>query len=233
MYVKFKVTRHAIQRIIERYPDICKDFPEILEFKSNSIPRLFKPIFNELMKNCTENNSYLNNSARMVNMYEKYGYESDLKYAEHEKYNLVFVLRKNRTEECFKIVTTMPKEYVPTVKNIKFNHVKRKDGFEIENMENLDVLYNFDTNEISNFIKNKEQEEKSEMLTKQTSQHIKDQLFKAAENQKANFLEKISNTRMKYGFSVEGVVYEYEFNKNSKDKLKILNKKDLVKRNSI
>lgn len=124
--MNFVLTKHAIQRLQERFPHLCKDFNSSPKTNKNELIAFF-PLFEKLIFEAKENNSFLNNTNFMFKLYEKHGFDSDYKLLELKNESLVFVMAKNRSDKIFRVITVMPNGYVPTVSHQKFSEKKKKE----------------------------------------------------------------------------------------------------------
>ncbi len=124
--VNFVLTKHAIKRLQERFPHLCKDFNSSPKTNKNDLIAFF-PLFEKLIFEAKENNSFLNNTNFMFKLYEKHGFDSDYKLLELKNESLVFVMAKNRSDKIFRVITVMPNGYVPTVAHQKFSEKKKKE----------------------------------------------------------------------------------------------------------
>lgn len=122
------VTKHAVERIVERFPAIAKDYPALSKPFNEDGSLKYKTIsgIRNLLLNSNENNSFLNNSMFMMKMYEKHGYDTDFKFQVNPSYGMVFVLIKEANKKRFIMVTVL-KDANFLANNIKYNDKKSKE----------------------------------------------------------------------------------------------------------
>ncbi len=110
--VIYNLTRHAVERLMERFPHIAKkrNLDYLLNTKNVKIDQYFD-IFNDLCKESTENKSILNNSIFMVTYYEKYGWNVQFKFLEHPEHNLLMIFAKESWSQCYSLITVIPSSY--------------------------------------------------------------------------------------------------------------------------
>lgn len=139
--MKFFLTNHAVERIRERFPVFCQDFPTLKNWTHSQGLDVLYSIFKKILKDCEENNSFLNNTNYMIHLYEKYGYDTEYKMLEIKNEAIVFVLAKKRSEKTFRIVTIVPDRFVPNVANKKFSDKKKKEEIQQERVLKMHEIY--------------------------------------------------------------------------------------------
>lgn len=149
--MKYFLTYHAVERLKERFSDFYNKHPELKKWSREKGVESVKKLFDDFLSKSNENKSYINNTMYMLKLYEKYGYDTEYCFKEYEKENILFILTKNRSDNHYKLVTLMPTEYRPSVKNIKYNNKQKKedkhmkfvmDWYENLNVENKKLLKN-------------------------------------------------------------------------------------------
>ena len=219
--MKYFLTYHAVERFQERFGALCAKIPQLKSWTREQGLTHIKPLFDKMIESSTENRSYINNTAYMVQLYEKYGYDEDYCFLEMQEADILFLLVKNRSEKIYKLVTVMPSEYRPGVKNIKFNQTLKKEEkfnkFVLDWYENiaakLEKTPTLIVNNSTNAIKEK-LSPKSELYN---------QLLQALQSNKTSVVERISNTKCIHSCVIETMEYDFIYSNNSGDKEIYLN----------
>lgn len=105
--IEYRLTFHAVERLVQRLDKAISLCPN-LEFYKEKDCSTYKKFFNSLIKDSSEDKSFINNTARMIEFYEKYGYDFDYLFMPHKEYSIQFVLKKKRDEKQFLLVTVVP-----------------------------------------------------------------------------------------------------------------------------
>jgi len=116
----FTITKHAIDRLRERFPDFAKENDKII---SNSLKK--KAIYDFLINQTSEEKSFLNNSTFMIMLGEKYGFGKQ--YTMFTKDNILFIGISDDVGNY--IVTTMKRDehYVNQI-NTKIKKYEKKSS---------------------------------------------------------------------------------------------------------
>lgn len=113
----FTLTKHAIQRLRERFPRIAKE----LDQHEQPAVKLHKTY--QLLWDSSEERSFKNNSMHMKIVQEKYGYDNDYRFFVNGDVIFLGVINDGRRS----IVTVMDKKQhvVPHVRNTNLKYTKR------------------------------------------------------------------------------------------------------------
>ena len=172
---KYFLTYHSIERFQERFPEIARNFPQIKTWSRVKGVDSVKEFFDKLIERTQENKAYLNNTNYMINLYEKYGYDTEYKFMENIDNGILFVMAKERNEKSFRMVTLMPTEFR---KKHSLSKIKYSDKEKKEDKKNKKILemyedfkktsYSFENESLSIFerIDDLEKQEKFDVLYK-------------------------------------------------------------------
>lgn len=214
--MKYFITYHAIERLKERFAVFYNKQPELKNWTKEKGTNCIKALFDKLVEQTDENRSYLNNSMYMLNLYEKYGYDTEYCFKELRSENILFVFTKSRSEKHYKLVTLMPTDYRPSVKNIKYNDKQKKkdkhDKFIMDWYESLDS-------------KNKETVKQMDSFDIECSTDIKESLIKLVLENKTEIIARISNSKTHHKVILDNLEYEFVYSKTTGGKKEILLKK--------
>lgn len=103
--MNYYITKHAVERLKERFEDLWESIPQFKNWNKWKDPNKFKSIFNEWIVKSKENRSYINNTSKMIEFYEKYGYDTDYKFLECPDEKILFIFTKGRQMEKYALVT--------------------------------------------------------------------------------------------------------------------------------
>lgn len=204
--MKYFLTYHAVERLKERFSDFYNKHPELRVWSRDKGVKSVKKLFDDFLNQANENRSYINNTMYMLKLYEKYGYDTEYCFKELEKENILFVLTKNRSDNHYKLVTLMPTEYRPSVKNIKYNNKQKKedkhmkfvmDWYDNLNINNKTILEN-DLNPII-----------------ECSTEIKKALIDLVIDGKTESIRRISNSKSLHSIIYNNTYYEFVYGKTN------------------
>lgn len=202
---KYFITKHAVDRLIQRCPQAIKMWPKLNSWNGYSSPSIYKDVFEQIYQKSSENKSIINNTAFMVNKYwEKYGFDSEYRFFECQELRLQLVFVKSRNEKNFTLVTVAPFEGIQKIN--KWARTKTKEDKRNEEIISLyeakgsflemgQTAFNYSQNIIN------------------VSQHIKERLFKMAKDSKSRHISKISNSTACHEAEFDGKKYEFKFYK--------------------
>lgn len=117
------MTKHAIDRIFERFPRLVEEkklHRNAINMQFQHKSRIWTDLFVPMLENSTENRSYLNNTRVMMGFYERYGFESFFRFLDNVEMRARFVLRKSEKDDWI-IVTVIEMEYDRIRQNVKYN----------------------------------------------------------------------------------------------------------------
>lgn len=219
--MKYFLTYHAVERFQERFGTLCAKIPQLKVWSREQGLNHVKPLFDKMIESCTENRSYINNTAYMVQLYEKYGYDEDYCFLEMLEADILFLLVKNRSQKIYKLVTIMPSEYRPGVKNIKFNQTLKKEDkfnkFVLDWYENISAKLENTPTLIVNHSTNAMKEKLS------PKSELYNQLLDALNNNKTSVVERISNSKCIHSCIIKTMEYDFIYSNNNGDKEIYLN----------
>lgn len=207
---KYFLTYHSIERFQERFPEITKDFPKIKSWSRIKGVDSVKDFFDKLIEDAEENKAYLNNTSYMINLYEKYGYDTEYKFMENINNGILFVMAKERNEKNFRMVTLMPTEFRKkhSLSNIKYSDKEKKEDKKnkkiLEMYEDFKkTTYSFENETLSVFerIESLENQERFNILHKDSLLSI----IKAIDAK--NYYKILNGSRI---FMSKNFKYEYE-----------------------
>lgn len=105
----FRLTKHAIDRLIERAPKVLEIWPYLKSWSRHKNPHDFRGAFHEILQKSSENKSLINDTGYMANYYwDKYGFDSEFKFFENQDFKIKFVFVKHRGELDFNLATVAP-----------------------------------------------------------------------------------------------------------------------------
>ena len=202
----YYITKHAVDRLKERFPNITKKFPELKTWSIQDGTNVIKPFFNELIQESKEDKSHLNNTMYMLKLQDKYGIDTQYKFLINEKENILLTFKKDISQTTYALITIMPTEFKPTTKNTKYNNTATK--------------------------KEKRESEFLSLYDKYTSQNtptlnISQKLFQAVTNQETIPLGKISKTKTLHEAELEGNKYQFIYSKSTLT-IEIISKEEAI-----
>jgi len=109
---RFYLTNHVVERFEERFRSRFKS----INWGSDTA---IKDKISWMIRNSSENNSFLNNQKFMLDNYNKYGYDSKFRYLCCEDVVFLAVQNKNKNREV--IVTCFDNKYIVSHKKFKKN----------------------------------------------------------------------------------------------------------------
>jgi hypothetical protein len=215
--MKYFITYHAIDRLKERFQSFYNKHEELKSWNKTDGFNKIKCLFDEWIFKSEENKSHLNNSVYMIKLYDKYGYDTEYKFLEYLQENIVFVLAKNRSENHFRLVTLMPTEFRPSIKNTKYNDkIKKEDKHNKFIMDWYDNLNISKADIMKSEVKNIEKMPIVKQLIESTlscSKELELELSKLVQCSGTNVIEKISHTKTIHQCVVDNVIYEFIYAK--------------------
>lgn len=113
------LTKHAHDRLGERFPQVLELHTELQEFNTPSSTKCLCT----LLANCEDDKTVLNDTARMVKLYETYGFDNDYKFLVHPDYAIEFVMIKERKERTYRVITVFKSK---KIKKTNFKKVTPK-----------------------------------------------------------------------------------------------------------
>lgn len=209
--MRYFITYHAIERLKERFAVFYNKQPELKLWSKEKGTSCVKPLFDKWVSKSEENRSYLNNTMYMLKLYEKYGYESEYKFLEYKEENILFIFTKNRSENHYRLVTLMPTEFRPSVKNIKYNNKEKKADkhtkFIMDWYDNLDIKNKAFVEKIPNI--------QPDCVSLECSPELKKKLIELVCNNKTQILTKLSNTKSLHKVILDDLEYEFIYSKTT------------------
>lgn len=237
MDIQYNITYHAIERLQERFSTFTSQIPILQNWKREQGLNKIKPFFNDMLKLTEENRSYLNNSAYMINLYEKYGYDMEYCFLEFKEKNILFLLTKTRSAKQYMLVTLMPIEYRPGVKNLKYGDKEEKEKAINKLMDNWsknNIVINIKTNTNTNTNTNKSlphfkaiasntqlvEDNNIKIQNIDTSidlekKILNDKLIASVRDGIAIPIKRFSNSKCMYFFTVNNQQYEFTYSKSN------------------
>lgn len=228
MDIKYNITYHAIERLQQRFGAFCSEIPLLKNWKREQGITQLKSLFNDMLSFTEENKSYQNNSAYMIDLYEKYGYDTEYCFLELKEKNILFILTKARSAKEYMLVTLMPTDYRPGVKNIKYaGKEEKKLSFEkfLMNWSRQDIIankkplsqtikYEVDSkaNQVNNAINT---ENKSEIVLDESTKSLHKQLIASIRENEAIQVERVSNSKCIYVTTLNTTEYEFTYSKTN------------------
>lgn len=217
----YNITLHALERLQERLENLEGHFSHIYQadFRKkrslNYIIESFRPIFDEIISCSCENKSILNNTAYLIEYYEKYGYDKIFTFYDCEKFNITLLFKKLPSEKFFSIVTVLPFKGIRKKKYNKIPTKEIKKSKKIENwyLENQDIIKHYE--KMDNNLKNVNHKsepciiDKDGYLIEDENNCLMNKLLYLLQNNKAERLEKISNTVKKYKTVLDNTCYTF------------------------
>lgn len=244
MDIKYNITYHAIERLQQRFGAFCSEIPLLKNWKREQGLGQLKPLFNDMFNFTEENKSYLNNSAYMIDLYEKYGYDTEYCFLELKEKNILFILAKARSAKEYMLVTLMPMDYRPGVKNIKYSGKEEKklsfDKF-LMNWSKHDIINTKRTVsqpvKYTSEVKATKPEQKLSTVTPtekpqldETTKLLHKKLIDSVRLTEAVQVERLSNTKCVYALTLDGIEYEFTYIKaNSGKSIEINHQHTLTK----
>lgn len=204
--MKYFITYHAIERLKERFSVFYNQQPELKNWKKEHGLGVVKSLFDIWVEKAEENRSYLNNTVYMLKLYEKYGYDTEYCFKEFKQENILFVFIKARSENHYKLVTLMPTEYRPTIKNIKYNHKQTKEEKHTANlMQWYDGLDSSNKQAVRNNLNQQVQ----------CTGELKELLIKLVTSGQTEILGRLSHSKTIHKVAVEDIEYEFIYSKTA------------------
>lgn len=204
----FNLTKHAVDRLIERAPKVLEIWPYLKSWDRSKNPHNFRGAFHEILDRSSENKSLINDTGYMATHYwDKYGFDSEFKFFESQDFKIKFVFVKNRSEKDFVLATVSPFTGIQKVN--KWAQIKTKE----EKMQRQ-ILREFDSNNA--FIQmgsTAYEQSKSTKSAVPVEAEIKQKLFKLAKNGKTSCLEKVSNALAVHKVTLDNFDYEFRYYK--------------------
>jgi hypothetical protein len=223
--MKYNITYHAVERLLERFPHMCQYYPEIMSWTKEKGLACLKNCFNDMLSYCEENKSFINNTAYMVDLYQRYGYDCDYKLLELQKENMLFVFTKKNNEDKFILVTLMPSTYRPLVKNEKYSKNKKKESKQKDeinswysDVRNQDII---NASRAGNLVKDLEEKLNKEELRKDLTDQLYWKLRRRVEDGRSVLLNKLTLTSGIYEVAVDSCMYQYSYDKKETGSVKI------------
>lgn len=232
MDIKFNITYHAVERLQQRFGVFCSKIPLLKNWKREQGLSQLKPLFNHLLDLSDENKSYLNNSGYMLTLYEKYGYDNEYCFLEFKEENILFLLTKPRSSKDYLLVTLMPTEYRPSVKNIKYSGKSEREilfnKFLMDwsktkvvlnnpiKVPNIKVTPKALIKEVPVIIKTKEVDLiKPSIVVDKETKLLHETLISSIKNNTAMQIERFSKTKCMYCVLIGNNEYEFTYSKTS------------------
>lgn len=200
----FRLTKHAIDRLIERAPKVLDIWPYLKTWDRNKNPSNFIGAFHEILEKSSENKSIINNTGYMASHHwDKYGFDSEFKFFENQDFKVKLVFVKHRGEINFNLATVAP--FYGIQKTNKWAKTQTKE----EKQKHL-VLREYEKND--SFIKMAISAFEISRTTKPSifvETDVKEQLFKLTKEGRTSCLEKVSNALSVHKASINDVEYEF------------------------
>lgn len=204
----FLLTKHAIDRLIERAPKVLDIWPYLKTWDRNKNPSNFIGAFNEILKKSSENKSIINNTGYMASHHwDKYGFDSEFKFFENQDFGIKLVFVKNRGDINFNLATVAPFHGVQKIN--KWAKTQTKE----EKQKHL-ALREYEEN--NSFIKMAIDAFEISRTTKPiifVNSDVKEQLFKLTKEGRTSCLEKVSNALAVHKASINNLEYEFRYYK--------------------
>lgn len=163
--MKYFLTLHSVERLIERAPTFIKKYPELKGWKRAQGVGHLKGVFDKVLENTEEDRSFLNNTAYMCDYYERYGYDSEFAFYKWKEEGIIFVFVKDKDKDLFRMVTTLHSHFRPTVNVTKYNHKETKEKTEYQELNEMYDKYH-QTIYPENLVQKKIEEEKESIVNK-------------------------------------------------------------------
>ncbi len=174
----FIFTNHFIKRFRERIDPKEKIIAYNEQVSYHLQPKEVKEFFHQLLKNSDVNNSLLNDTAWLVQFYEKYGFDAQFKFIDNEKYNMRCVTMK-RPDDKYSVVTVYsPKKRILSHQK-KIMTKEDKEQLRINNFLNDNKISNL----VNSYIEIEQEYQKFQDIQKEKLK------LKKSEKQKENELE--------------------------------------------
>lgn len=204
----FRLTKHAIDRLIERTPKVLDIWPYLKSWDRNKAPHNFIGAFREIMEKSSENKSIINDTGYMASYYwDKYGFDSEFKFFENQDFKIKFVFVRNKGEMDFNLATVTPFNGIQ-----KINKWAQTQTKEEKQQDSVLRAYEQDNSFIKMGVAVFEQS-RSNKPSVEVESEIKNQLFKLVKEGKTSCLEKISNALAIHKTSINNVDYEFRYYK--------------------
>lgn len=151
------MSNHAINRFYERFNKLVSEkkiHRNAINMKFQHKSRIWTELFLPALENSTENRSLLNDTAKMIYFYDRYGFDTRFKFLDNLELRSRFVLCET-DEGTWLIVTVMAVSFEKVKHNQKFNNPRNKLGsknvnvkeeetyFEVENVKRNGDLTDF------------------------------------------------------------------------------------------
>lgn len=220
--IKYYVTRHAMQRMKERFSDFYNTVPEMKTWYPEAGMSKAKKVFDILLSEGQENRSYLNNTVYMIGLYERYGYDTEYKFIEIKEAEMLLVFTKNTQSEQFALATIMPPGYHPDMKNT------RDTGKPKKNTKYHQFLMNW--NEKYNAKPKKKVEEIVEPLAlyQEPAEDLKESFLKEIKQHKTQIVGEPSPGLTTHKTTIDEIEYVFDYsNRFNVPKIIITQKTDL------
>lgn len=201
---QFRLTKHAIDRLIERAPKVLEIWPYLKKWDRNKNPNNFSGAFYEILNKSSENRSIINNTGYIAtNYWDKYGFDSEFRFFENQDFKVKLVFVKNRGDLDFVLATVAPFNGVQKIN--KWAQIQTKEQ---KNVDSLLRAYEQD----SAFIQMGStvfEQYRSTKPSVAVEAEVKHQLFKLVKEGKTHCLEKVSNALAIHKAVLDNINYEF------------------------
>lgn len=207
MGIDFRATYHAVERLKERCPDLCAKHPELRKWKREDGMSQIRGLMRDLVDGSSENRSYINDTAKMANHYEKYGYNNDFKVMENKEVGALFLMVRPRDSDGpYMMVTSLANSsYVAQKKSFSGRETKGQRA-EREKMEWYDRFSKtkFGSASSSSVL--------DDLIANGGTKEMREGLLGEVMAGRAKLKGKIGKKKDLYEASLGGLEYEFELN---------------------
>lgn len=206
MKESFRLTKHALDRLIERSARARQDFPILKQWENSSDkdkkdPTLYYEVIRKILKHSSENKSLINETGYMAEYFwDTYGFDSEYRFFEAEAYQVKLVFVKKRTSEHFTLVTVAP--FFGKQKINKWAQMLSKEKKQTER-----TLQKF--TEGQELIKTLLPSPRTRADAIEVSDEVSRELMRQTQQGHAKKVEKLDEFYTKYQLSLNETVYEY------------------------
>ena len=202
---KFFLTKHAIDRLIERCPRVFVKWPYLEKWHRDKDPNAFKKAFEEILQTSSENKSLINDTGYMAKHYwDKYGFDSEFKFFESQEHRIKLVFVKDRSKPHFILATSAPFEGIQKINKWAKTQTK-------EQKQQDYVMRTVERNPQFMTMAHTSMSIARHAIHVET--HIKSLLFKMAKEGKTHCLNKLSNSAALHQAVLENEKYEFNYYK--------------------
>lgn len=110
----FTISLHSATRLIERFNESISNYNESLkDWKKGESLKSFYPFLKRIIHQSIEHRAFINNQAKMIPYYEKYGFDCDFIWLENKVNNMLLLFKKEvlAEKDRFLLLTVLPTEF--------------------------------------------------------------------------------------------------------------------------